>query len=144
MNIYHIIFLCFVSAIFVVYLIDRYTGHKLTLAIIQWKPAIVALCALVKAIAAVLPSSYFSIVSVVLEAASDATQEAEKLYMMNQIPKEERNEYAQRMIVDILEQANIHVDTQIQQIIDGCIAVVCMLMPHGVEPEAQPTNKTFA
>lgn len=134
MNTYQIIFLCFVAMIIAVYLIDRFTGRKITKAIIQWKPALIALSAFVKAVASVLPSSYFAIATTVLDAASAATQEAEKLYLMNELPKEERNQYAQKLIAETLEQAGIHVTDQIQQIIDGCIAVVCMLMPHGLEP----------
>lgn len=134
MNTYQIVFLCLVAIIIAIYLIDRFTGRKITEHIIQWKPALATLSAFVKAVASVLPSSYFSIVTTVLDAASAATQEAEKLYLMNELPKEERNSYAQKLIANTLEQAGIHVTHQIQQIIDGCIAVVCMLMPHGVTP----------
>lgn len=140
MNTYQIIFLCFVAAIIAVYLIDRFTGRKITKKIIQWKPALAALSAFAKAVAAVLPSSYFSIVMIVLDAASAATQEAEKLYLMNELPKEERNSYAKKLIADTLEHAGIRVTEQIQEIIDGCIAVVCMLMPHGVEPSVLETS----
>lgn len=134
MNTYQIIFLCIAAAVLVVYLIDRFTGRKLTLAIIQWRPALIALTALCDAIAGVLPSSQFPIVARVLKAASDATQQAEKLYLIGDLPKEERNDYAQLLIADVLRGAGIDVTDQMQEIIDGCIAVVCMLMPHGVEP----------
>jgi hypothetical protein len=134
MNIYQIIFLCTAAAVLTVYLVDRFTGRKLTLAIIQWRPALIALTALCNAIAAVLPSSYFPTVAAVLKAASDATQQAEKLYLMGELPKDERNDYAQLLIAGILRDAGIDVTDQVQEIIDGCIAVVCMLMPHGVEP----------
>lgn len=134
MNVYEIIFLCVVAAIFVVYIIDRCTGHKLMLKVIQWHPVLIALTALCSAIAGILPSSYFTIVSAVLKAASEATQKAEKLYLMGTLPKDERNEYAQSLITEVLTEAGIEVTDQIQKIIDGCIAVVCMLMPHGVQP----------
>lgn len=134
MNTYQIIFLCIVAAVLAAYLIDRFTGRKLTLAIIQWRPALIALTALCDAIAGVLPSSTFPVVAAVLRAASDATQKAEKLYLMGELPKTERNEYAQLLIAEVLRDAGIDVTDQVQEIIDGCIAVVCMLMPHGVEP----------
>ena len=134
MNTYQIIFLCIAAAVLAAYLIDRFTGRKLTLAIIQWRPALIALTALCDAIAGVLPSSQFPIVATVLRAASDATQQAEKLYLMGELPKAERNEYAQLLIAEVLRDAGIDVTDQVQEIIDGCIAVVCMLMPHGVEP----------
>lgn len=134
MNTYQICFLCLVIVVVVIYFIDRFTGRKITLAIVQWKPAVAALSAFVKAAAAVLPSSYFTLVSTVLDAASAATQEAEKLYMMNQLPKEDRNKYAQQLIINVLQTTGVDVTEQVQQIIDGCIAAVCMLMPHGLEP----------
>ena len=134
MNTYQIVFLCIAAAVFAAYLIDRFTNHKITLAIIQWRPALIALTALCDAVASVLPSSTFPIVATVLRAASDATQQAEKLYIMGDLPKAERNKYAQAMIADVLRDAGIDVTEQVQEIIDGCIAVVCMLMPHGVEP----------
>jgi len=134
MNTYHIVFLCIAAAVFAAYLVDRFTGRKITLAIIQWQPALTALVALSDAIAAVLPSSHFPIVATVLKAASNATQQAEKLYIMGDLPKAERNEYAQLLIAEVLRDAGIDVTEQVQEIIDGCIAVVCMLMPHGVEP----------
>lgn len=134
MNTYQIIFLCIAAAVLAAYLIDRFTGRKITLAIIQWRPALIALTALCDAVASVLPSSTFPIVATVLRAASDATQQAEKLYIMGDLPKAERNEYAQLLIAEMLRDAGIEVTEQVQEIIDGCIAVVCMLMPHGVEP----------
>ena len=134
MNTYQIVFICIAAAVFAAYLIDHFTNHKLTMAIIQWRPALIALTALCDAVANVLPSSAFPIVATVLRAASDATQQAEKLYIMGDLPKAERNKYAQAMIADVLREAGIDVTEQVQEIIDGCIAVVCMLMPHGVEP----------
>lgn len=134
MNTYQIIFLCIAATVLAAYLIDRFTGRKLTLAIVQWRPALIALTALCDAIAGVLPSSTFPIVATVLRAASDATQQAEKLYMMGELPKAERNDYAQLLIAEVLRDAGIEVTEQVQEIIDGCIAVVCMLMPHGIEP----------
>ena len=140
MNTYQIVFLCLICVIAIVYWIDCITGRKITLAIVQWRPAVSALSAFVKAAASVLPSSYFTIVSIVLDAASAATQEAEKLYLMNQLPKEERNKYAQELIVGVLKEAGVEVTEQVQQIIDGCIAAVCMLMPHGLEPVENNTQ----
>lgn len=134
MNTYQIVFLCVTAAALAAYLIDRFTGRKITLAIIQWRPSLVALTALCDAVAAVLPSSHFPTVSTVLRAASNATQQAEELYFMGKLPKDERNEFAQLLIADVLREAGIDVTEQVQEIIDGCIAVVCMLMPHGKTP----------
>jgi len=134
MNVYYVVFLITAFAVFAVYLYDRFTGGKFTLAIIQCHPVLAALTALADAIAAVVPSSQFPVVATVLRAASDAARKAEELFVLGKLPKEERNEYAQLIIADTLKQAGIDVTEQIQEIVDGCIAVVCMLMPHGVEP----------
>ena len=144
MNTYQIVFLCIAAAVLVVYMIDRFTGRKITMTIIQWRPALVALTALADAIASVLPSSQFPIVATVLKAASDATQEAERLYLMSQLQKDERNAYAKTLISEVLQEAGIEVTTQIEQIIDGCIAVVCMLMPHGLSPVVPEGELTAA
>lgn len=144
MNTYQIVFLCFAALVFVVYLIDVFTGRKITMAIVQWRPVLIALTALANAIASVLPSSQFSTVAIVLKAASDATQEAERLYLMSALPKDERNAYAKVIISEVLLESGIEVTSQIEQIIDGCIAVVCMLMPHGVVPVVPSCEEIIA
>lgn len=126
----NIIFLSVIAALIIVFLIDKFTGYTLLKKILQWKPALAALTALAEAIANVLPSSEFAVAVTVLKAASRAAQEAERLYKLNELPKEERNAYAQTMIAAILCEAGIEVTEQVQQMIDGAIAVVCMLMPH--------------
>lgn len=126
----NIIFLSVIAALIIVFLVDKFTGHMLLKKILQWKPALAALTALAEAIANVLPSSEFAVAVTVLKAASRAAQEAERLYKLNELPKEERNAYAQTMIAAILCEAGIDVTEQVQQMIDGAIAVVCMLMPH--------------
>ena len=134
MDTYQIIFICVFAIALVIYLTDRFTGHKILFYVVQWRPVLVAMTAFCDAVANALPSSYFYTAAMVLKAASDAAQQAEKLYLMGELPKEERNEYAQLLIASALRDAGIGVTEQIQEIIDGCIAVVCMLMPHGIEP----------
>ena len=72
-----------------------------------------------------------------LEAACNGAETAEKLWLMGQLPKEERNEYAQLIVADVLKEAGITVTEQIQMIIDGGIEMMCLLMPHGVEPKTE-------
>lgn len=133
----NIIFLSVIAALIIVFLTDKFTDHTLLKKILQWKPALAALTALVEAIANVLPSSEFAIAVTILKAASRAAQEAELLYKLDELPKEERNAYAQTMIATILYEAGIEVTEQVQQMIDGAIAVVCMLMPHEDKAEQQ-------
>ncbi len=128
-----IVLLCAVGAVFIVWLVDRFAGGKITQKIIQWHPALAALSALVSAVATVLPSSYFATVSTVLKAVSDGTVTAEKLWKMGELPKEERNAYAKKLIGESLSAAGIEVTEQVEQVIDGVIAIVCMLLPHETE-----------
>lgn len=132
----NIIFLSIVAALVVLFVVDKLTNHAILKTILQWRPALAALTALAKAVSAVLPSSNFAIAVTVLDAASRATQKAEELYKLSELPKEERNTYAKQMISATLTEAGIEVTEQVQQIIDGCIAIICMLMPHNVVPDA--------
>ena len=50
---------------------------------------------------------------------------------MGKLPKEERNDYAQLIVADVLKEAGITVTEQIQMIIDGGIEMMCLLLPHG-------------
>lgn len=133
----NVIFLIIIVVLVGVYILDRITGHEILHAFLQWKPALAALTALAKAIADVLPSSDFALAITVLEAASRATQQAEELYKLDKLPKEERNAFAQQMIAAILIEADIEVTEEVQKIIDGCITMICMLMPHNVIPIAK-------
>lgn len=125
-----IVLLCVVGVILIIWLIDRFAGGKITQKIIQWRPALAALSALVSAVSAVLPSETFATVSMVLKVVSDGTVAAEELWKMGNLPKDERNAYAKKLIGEKLSAAGIEVTEQVGQIIDGVIAVVCMLLPH--------------
>lgn len=132
----NIVFLSIVAALVILFIVDKLTNHTILKTILQWRPALAALTALAKAVSAVLPSSNFAIAVTILDAASQATQKAEELYKLSELPKEERNAYAKQMISVTLSEAGIEVTEQVQQIIDGCIAIICMLMPHNVIPDA--------
>ena len=73
----------------------------------------------------------------VLEAACTGAETAEELWLMGKLPKEERNEYAQLVVADILKKAGINVTEQIQAIIDCGIEMMCLLLPHGMKPETE-------
>lgn len=121
----------------VLYFVQKFTGINFMEKVIQWKPVLVALSVLIKSMAAAIPSDQLKVAITVLEAAAKGTETAEELWKMGQLPKNERNEYAQVMIAEILKKAGIEVTPQIQMIINGGIEIVCILMPHGVEPEAE-------
>lgn len=130
MEIYQIVLLTVAALLAVLYILDKATGHKVITSIIQWRPVLIALTTTVSAIAEVLPSSYFTLVATVLQAAADATITAEDLWKLGQLEKSERNEYAIGLVTRTLQLAGIEITEPIKQIIDGCIAIVCMLMPH--------------
>lgn len=102
--------------------------------IIQWKPVVVALGATLKAVAGALPSEDLKLVITVLNAACAGAETAEDLWLMGRLPKEERNEYAQLLVAQTLKEAGINVTEQVQMIIDGGIEMMCLLLPHGLQP----------
>lgn len=148
MDTYGIVLLCIVGAVLTVWLIDRMTRGAIIAKIVQWRPVLTAMTTLVSAVAAVLPSEYFKTVNTILRAVCDGTVTAEELWKMDKLDKSERNAYAKKIIASKLASAGIEVTQQIEQVIDGVIAVVCMLLPHEThevlsEGEAEQVNKEY-
>ena len=125
------------ATVCVLYVIQKMTGINFIEKIIRWKPVAVSVGAMLKAVAGALPSEDLKIVITVLEAACKGAETAEDLWLMGQMPKEERNDYAQLMVAEILRDAGIEVTEQIQMIIDGGIEMMCLLLPHGQKPEIE-------
>ena len=73
----------------------------------------------------------------VLDAACKGAEAAEELWLLGGIPKEDRNSYAKYIVENTLTNANIVITDQIRAIIDGGIEMMCLLMPHGLEPETK-------
>ena len=121
----------------ILYIVQRVTGVSIMEKIVRWKPVLVALGATLKAISGALPSEDLKKVITVLEAACAGAETAEDLWLMGQLPKEERNEYAQLLVAQTLKEAGINVTEQIQMIIDGGIEMMCILLPHGQKPEIE-------
>lgn len=130
MDTYGIVLLCIVGAVMTVWLIDRLTHGAIIAKIVQWRPVLTAMTTLVSAVAAALPSEYFKTVNTILRAVCDGTVTAEELWKMDKLDKSERNAYAKKIIASKLAASGIEVTQQIEQVIDGVIAVVCMLLPH--------------
>lgn len=134
METYQIVVLILAGILGIIYIAQRMTGHHILETVIQWKPVLASITALVKAVSNILPSAYFKTVIAVLEAAGEGAETAEELWKLGELPKDERNAEAKSITAEILEKAGIDVTEQIQMIIDGAIEMVCMLMPHGVTP----------
>ena len=98
-------------------------------------PVLEILCSCIKGISGMMPNNAsLMILSTVLNAAVEATEMAETLWLEGTIDKEQRNAYAKNYIAGILEKAKIPADNNINLIIDGVIAFVCYLLPHGNTP----------
>ena len=98
-------------------------------------PVLEILCSYIKGISGMMPNNAsLMILSTVLNAAVEATEMAETLWLEGTIDKEQRNAYAKNYIAGILEKAKIPVDNNINSIVDGVIAFVCYLLPHGNTP----------
>ena len=138
MNIYQICYFVFAAIFIGIFIYEKVYNRPIFGKLIQGKPILEALKLLVKACAGVLPSSYFDKAAIILEACVNATVEAEELWKAGDIEKSARSEYCQLVIARMLKEAGVEVDEQVQQIITGCIAIVCMLMPHsGIAEEVK-------
>ena len=99
-------------------------------------PILSILCTCVKSISGMLPcNSTLAILATVLNASMEATALAERLWLNGALDKEQRNSYAKEYISLVLEKADVEVDNNINNIVDGVIAFVCYLLPHGQIPE---------
>lgn len=54
---------------------------------------------------------------------------------MGSLQKEDRNVYAKQLARNVVMKAGIEVTDKIEMIIGGIIEAVCILLPHGVEPD---------
>lgn len=96
-----------------------------------FSPIVSSLYTVVKGISSMAPNNtILSTVCLVIGAAIDATESAEKAWLAGEAEKQQKNHIAKNLISDLLVNANITVTPAIEQIIDGTIAVVCMLLPH--------------
>ena len=98
-------------------------------------PVLSILCTCVKGISGMMPeNSTLAILAVVLNASMEATTLAERLWLNGALDKEQRNSYAKEYISLVLEKAEVKIDNNINNIVDGVIAFVCYLLPHGQQP----------
>lgn len=135
MDFYAIMLLIFAAIVSGLYLYYRVTGVNLLKAVILSRPVVSAVASAVDAIQKVWPNDTLNIVHKALIAGADATEIAEKLWLMGQLERDERNAYAKGLAYATLEAAGIVIDDRIIAIVSGIIEATCMLLPHGVEPE---------
>lgn len=136
MELYEIVIIVVAVVVVAMYLYKRITGVDLLHKFAQTKPVITALAAAVDAVYKLWPNDTLKIAHTVLKAGAQGAGFAEDAWLMGQIEKEERNEYAKQLARKMVEQAGFEVTEQIEKIIDGIIEATCLLLPHGVEPKA--------
>ena len=137
MNVYGYCFLGVVVVLTALFIYEKLSGKKVFPYILSAKPIMASAVMLAKAIAATTDSKWFDTVVIVMEAASDGTVQAEKLWLAGEIAKEERKAYATKYIEDTLKKAGIEITEQIESMIQGIISICCALLPHGLKPETR-------
>ena len=130
MSTYGIALLSAVAVVLIIFLIDKFYNKNLLSYIITGKPILAAVTMLAKAIGAATGNTYFDTAYIVMKAATEAAEEAENLWKAGALEKPEREAFAYNLIEDTLTKAGITVTTQVEQIIQGAIAITCMLLPH--------------
>lgn len=144
MSIYSYVYLAITAVLIGIIIYENVTGKHVFAKVDMSKPILEALKLLAKACAGVFPSAYFDNAAVIMEAAVNATVAAEKLWKAGEIDKDKRSEYCQLVIASTLKEAGIEVTEQVQEIIRGTIAMVCMLMPHSGLAEDVKKNELEA
>lgn len=140
MKLTHICFLIMVIVYVLIFIYERVTGNSIFGKVKQNMPILESLKLLTKAVSGVYPSEYFENAYLVIEAAIHATTKAEELWKMGSISKDMRPKYCADLIADTLREVDIEVTDQIKQIIDGVVALTCMLMPHEEHKEETETE----
>lgn len=106
-----------------------------------FSPVLEAFVAAAKGLSGAFPdNATLSIIAIVAEIALEGAEKAEQLWLDGELDKEQRNHYAKNYIADMLVKAGIEVNGSIEAMIDGFIAVACMIFPHGQEPKTIEEN----
>lgn len=94
-------------------------------------PVLKALDSVMAAVGDIFPeNNTLKTISTVISASIQAAGYAEELWLQDQINKDERPAHAQDYITKILTEAGIEVNSNINTMIAGVIAIACFLMPH--------------
>ena len=135
MELYQIVLLVCAAIIAVLYIVNRIWHVNLLQKIVLAKPVIGAVASAVEAVANVSGNQTLKLVYMAMKAGAESAQFAEQAWLMGELDKEHRNDYAKGLANAILVKAGIEVTPQVEMIISGIIEAVCFLLPHGVEPK---------
>ena len=131
MELYQIVQLVIAVIIVTLYFIKKFTGVDVLKSIVMSRPVIAALQVACDAVYNIWPErKELKTVSVIMRAAIEGAQIAEKAWKLGNLAKEERNAYAKTLIKETLDKAGIEITPQISMIVDGIIEAVCMILPH--------------
>ena len=140
MNTYQICFLLLMIAYVIIFIFERMTGKGIFAKVKPFLPVADALRILVSAMDGVYPSEYFDRANIIMDAAINATKQAENLWRSGALPKDQRPGYCEAVLTESLKEAGIEVTEQVEEVTRGAIALTCMLLPHGTDyplPEVQ-------
>lgn len=77
----------------------------------------------------VAPIPYFSLIDKIFDYAKIAVNNAERLYKIGNLDKNERKENAKQYVEDVLKVANIDVNDDLKKVIDGAIEAGVEVLP---------------
>lgn len=138
---YNILLVVLMAAVLGLYLYQRLTGTELLKAVVMSKPVLMAQTSIINALYEVVPNETLRVIKLALNAGVEATEMAEKAWLMGNLEKEERNPYAKQQAKEMLEIVGIEVNEKIEVIIAGVIEMACMVLPHGLKPIGSDANE---
>ena len=131
MELYQIILQVLAAIIAGLYIYKRITGKDILRGIMLSHPVIAALGATAEAIYNIWPDKKeLKVVHIVMKAAIEGAEIAEKAWKMGNLDKDERNAYAKKLVKETLAKAGIEITSQIELIVSGVIEAVCIVLPH--------------
>ena len=113
------------------YIYKRVTGKDILRSIMLSRPIITAIGGAVEAVYKIWPDKKpLKIVYIIVNAAIEGAEIAEKAWQIGNIEKEDRNAFAKTLVKDTLNKAGITITPQVEAIIAGIIEAVCIVLPH--------------
>lgn len=106
-----------------------------------FSPLVRVVAQVIRGISGISPSnSTLKQLTIVLDAAIEATGQAEQLWLDGILEKDERAAHADNYICDVLTEAGIEITSALETMIDGAIAFVCYLLPHHSDEDDEPED----
>ena len=124
------------------YIYKRVTGKDILRSIMLSRPIITAIGGAVEAVYKIWPNKKpLKIVYIIVQAAIEGAEIAEKAWKMGNLDKDERNAYAKKLVKETLAKAGIEITPQIELIVSGVIEAVCIVLPHANKDDNKEENE---